>query len=375
MSAERINISRLTAKYGSATVATQDTVNAAGGLLILETPADFQFVRNANIFRAVKAKFKTPTTPNTHGYREIGIGDNVIFLEEDYDGVQSLEISDADNRDVASLAAAFIRGVAEIDVSAVLRTLTAKHFSTASSMHEDTACAIEYHADGFEDDESVITTNELFRALNGVAQVGEQQGLPVSSSAWLEDLPTAYIHVGLPWSFALKAGSASEHGVPALSVRVIEVNTASLTSIQNAMQSYGLDYARAVDCSVENPLYVRWLNRKGGVSYWLFERYQAEKYKAGNTLLREVYVTNTAAAVSNVEEYGKKASHTVTCGAGNLTTAQAAALRRLALSPIVEYWNGTRWTGITLESFEETAVRGNNRTALEFTFNLPSINL
>lgn len=62
----------------------------------------------------------------------------------------------------------------------------------------------------------------------------------------------------------------------------------------------------------DNPVFLRWINKQGGNSFWLFNRNQSRKTKTNNTDFYEKYVDNLSNTYSNTFLISKEAQHTIT---------------------------------------------------------------
>lgn len=93
-------------------------------------------------------------------------------------------------------------------------------------------------------------------------------------------------------------------------------------------------------CPADAGVYLRWLNREGGVSYWLFKRSQSRVTSA----VRSSYETHLSgvpgAPVNNIYRNARKADYRegreLVLGAVGLSTEEHADLCTLATSPAVE---------------------------------------
>lgn len=139
-------------------------------------------------------------------------------------------------------------------------------------------------------------------------------------------------------------------------------------------------------------VYLRWLNREGGVSYWLFQRSQQRTTAAVRSSHEAFIEGNPAAPVKNIYQSPRKADYReareLVLGAVGLSADEYDDLCSLAVSPAVEMLVLDRDPDVRLEGPQKwmqvtvtasTYARDIRRTTpssqdLEFTIELPERN-
>nr|DAN26490.1 MAG TPA: hypothetical protein [Caudoviricetes sp.] len=95
-------------------------------------------------------------------------------------------------------------------------------------------------------------------------------------------------------------------------------------------------------CVPEFPVYVRWINRKGGYEYYMFEGFKTfgQVTKRG-----DMYEVGGYSGMDSVETFGElppEVENTIACGAQNLSIEDFELLGGIILSPRVEKFNQER---------------------------------
>ncbi len=131
-------------------------------------------------------------------------------------------------------------------------------------------------------------------------------------------------------------------------------------------------------------VYLKWLNKKSGYDYWLFNREFRENIKTSD-LGRVVSTdTNRARALSATHSIGKKATKSVTVTT-KATKEQMVMLEYVLISPEVYVFNPASYTSsVNCAEFNKVFVRPgnyvvntnkNNTQKLKFTFDFDDQNV
>lgn len=127
-------------------------------------------------------------------------------------------------------------------------------------------------------------------------------------------------------------------------------------------------------CLPPNPFYVRWINRQGGLDYWMFSFRQTikEKVKITDTYYPVVYDQLTANAFSRT--LGLDGTATITVGANGLTDNEYDAVSKVIYAPRVQYFDTDKSTWITLAIADSDVEKDTYASTqeIEITFQLPT---
>ncbi|MFV0392408.1 MAG: hypothetical protein ACK5KP_11095 [Paludibacteraceae bacterium] len=126
-------------------------------------------------------------------------------------------------------------------------------------------------------------------------------------------------------------------------------------------------------CIARNPFYVRWINRLGGIDYWLFGKSQEFEKSIENTSIYDLYVLNTSTATENQIQIDLEASENVVVGAENLTRNEYEELSRILYSPYVEWYDESKakWMRIIPDKGDTKNDTAGYRKSIEIKFILP----
>lgn len=95
---------------------------------------------------------------------------------------------------------------------------------------------------------------------------------------------------------------------------------------------------------VDNPIFLNWINKQGGHSYWLFNRMNSNFTKTTNGNFYEKFVSDLENTQINFGMVDKKVQHTIKVGA-NVDVTDMDGIRGLFESPkILMLTNPTTWT-------------------------------
>lgn len=118
-----------------------------------------------------------------------------------------------------------------------------------------------------------------------------------------------------------------------------------------------------------NPFYVRWINRLGGVDYWMFGNSQQISIgvKDANTLLNCPTGQNTT--------FGIEAQREIVVGAAGISRKEWDVLSLLPLSPQIEWYDKKigKWVTITASKVENSINTDRNIHDVDFVFSLPNL--
>jgi hypothetical protein len=127
-------------------------------------------------------------------------------------------------------------------------------------------------------------------------------------------------------------------------------------------------------CLPPNPFYVRWINRQGGLDYWMFSFRQTikEKVKITDTYYPVVYDQLTANAFSHT--LGLDGTATITVGATGLSDNEYDAVSKVIYAPRIQYFDTDKSTWITLAIADSDVEKDTYASTqeIEITFQLPT---
>lgn len=131
---------------------------------------------------------------------------------------------------------------------------------------------------------------------------------------------------------------------------------------------------RAVDVATapENPFYIRWINRQGGVDQWMFGYRQFATKTVTSQQSFAPSITDQQTHTPS-EVYALSGLETIRVGAQGLSQAEYDVLSNLIYSPKIEWFNEESQSWIRL-SVASSNIERDNRNILsevEFTFTLP----
>lgn len=131
-----------------------------------------------------------------------------------------------------------------------------------------------------------------------------------------------------------------------------------------------IDGVHIVDTPVpRNPFYVRWINRLGGVDYWMFggKQQMSINVKDVKTLINY--------SPSNNKTIGLTAENQVIIGASGLSKREWEELTLISISPDIEWYNEKlgMWQNVTVSKAENVMDTDMGLHSLELTFNLPTL--
>lgn len=252
---------------------------------------------------------------------------------------------------ITTLSAEPYRGQAQINVSAVVRSMFTKELTAyVEGIAAEQAQGVTYtiSADG--------TDLGTYLGINGVAQVGE--------SADMTDVTTPLTLFGSLYRYAGYELTASV--ISGTDVLRIGLNSGDA----------GMPIAIEDRCTPPAPFYVRWINTLGGVDYWMFSKSQEYAPQVSSSALYEQYNADPAAARTNRRAYALTTKNNITVGANGVPASAWEALQWLPFSPLIERYNEKlgKWIGLTVAKYEGAVMTEHSTHDIEITFDLPAIN-
>lgn len=285
------------------------------------------------------------------------------------------------------------KGVVKFDVSSLLKSWLKPNLNEFKGKGEieDGALSVKYVIKGI----GGPGYSEMFMALNAVAQIGESPDLSPFVGKWLSKFERIYQYGDYPLDYTmLKAVSVktrnAKEAVDSFSTVRTRVSGTSLylfdeegrNILENAsgavFQIMGdFDIPVFVRCVPKYPFYVRWINRLGGVDYWMFSRTQTHAPAVKSSDVFAPFVENPAKAQTNSLPYGVTTENLITVGAELLNKAEFRALSELPYSPLIEYYNEAKnaWIRLSVASFDGSNTTDSETKSVEVKFNLPTINV
>lgn len=126
-------------------------------------------------------------------------------------------------------------------------------------------------------------------------------------------------------------------------------------------------------CVPSSPFYVRWLNRFGGIDYWMFEKRQTWQRKQNNIEDFEPYIADFSDSTGTNYVFSKEISEEVIVGADLLTPNEWYEISRILYSPTIQWYDERRaiWIDIMVEKGDVSRFTDAPAHSLEITFLLP----
>ena len=284
----------------------------------------------------------------------------VLYVTDEVD-TSSINIYRDNGELGASLSAESFQGVTQFDVSAVVRMWF-------NAQLADSDADFQRPAAGFADGrlfarytvKSIggVGTAYDFLALNGVAQIGEHAG--VEAGACLSLMPTLRLYEGYPLDYSKLDASKGVVRTP--------IDAGHLPD------AAAVPFIVEMVCVPAQPFYVRWVNRMGGVDYFMFSRRQTRKPSVKSASTHSLYVADPSRAGSNLRAWSLTTEHTMTVGADGLSDEEFGPLSALPFAPTIEWYDGGRWIEIAVSKFDGSFATHSHRHSFEITFTLPAIN-
>lgn len=232
-------------------------------------------------------------------------------------------------------------------------------------------------------------TSYSFVAVNAVAQIGESSSRQQFVDSLLSPLRALQYYAGYPLDYTMLIGSqniptagGSAYANTVSRIKVDEQNIIGANEGVAGDSGSPIGILKTFDvpvfprCVPARPFYIRWINRVGGVSYWMFERNQTVKPQVKSSDTYDPFVENTEKARTNRKAYGLTTENTVTVGASGVSIEEHEHLQTLATAPLIEWYceKFGKWIQLTISKFDGSHTTKDARQAIEITFNLPTIN-
>ena len=290
-----------------------------------------------------------------------------------------------------TLSAESYKGKVRFDVSSLVRKWMSASLASipaGKALVSDKALSVRFFVKGI----GGYNTQYTYLAVNAVAQTGEYSDRTSYIGKVLTEFPSLRCYDGYELDYSVLAGSqavTTERGeVPSMSVSRIRVQETS-SYLADGDDNAVLDQADHLitmlpkfdipvfgRCLPATPFYVRWVNRLGGVDYWMFARTQKRSPQVKSVSTFAPYVDDTGASRTNALPYALTTDNTVTAGASDLSAEEYAALENIPFAPIIEHYDEGlgKWIRLTVAKFTGDDQRDAARKEIEITFTLPTIN-
>ena len=127
----------------------------------------------------------------------------------------------------------------------------------------------------------------------------------------------------------------------------------------------------------ENPCFLKWINQRGGIDCWCFEKRQTISDEVGEIKTVRHYVEDPYTATKTHTKIDASKAVKITAGATNLTPSQWEVINWLPVSPLVQYYDveSATWQAIIVEASKNNRQTDRPAARLEFTFSLPEYQL
>lgn len=299
---------------------------------------------------------------------------SVLYVVDEAD-TSYLDVYRSDGTVGAKLSAESFRGVTTFDVSAVVRLWFNRQLA-------DSTPGAERPTARFPDGRLFARfavrglggpgTKYKFMALNAVAQIGENSDMGPYRGWPLSELRRLRQYEGYPLDYSV------------LNERDIEYSDGVIRlPIPGDGESRADDYGVEVipSCTPAQPFYVRWVNRRGGVEYFMFGRRQTRKASVKSVSTYGLYVPDSFGASTNRRACALTTDNTVTVGADGVPEAEYAVLSKLPFAPTIEWYaetdsaTGGRWVELTVSKFDGSLDTGSRTHSIEIVFQLPNLNV
>ena len=284
----------------------------------------------------------------------------------------------------------YINGVATFDVSGVVKNYFAEKLldsinDTDSDIFKEPALYVNYSVGG-----------NNYYAINAVTQIGTSLDYGLLKDKALTTLETLRIYDSYPFDISILCDMPLEITQGTLYANAInrvkidsedEINSIAeyLTTLGGdniltlggdniVVGGFSIGQAEEI-CTPRNPFYVRWINYKGGVDYWMFGVQQTRNTTLQENQTYQRYITDYLNENGTDYSYYKRATKAITVGAEHLTLADFNALELMTLSPYIEVYENGKWIRIIIESSTTSRQTSDDRNSFECTFLLPELNL
>lgn len=298
------------------------------------------------------------------------------------------------------------RQTAEFDVSGIIQTLldTGAKVDERPDIFTDPRLYAKYtikaHARYTNAPNSYKTSDEAeqveYVAVNAAPSIGESSSWAGYVNSFLTQATAIAIYDGYPVDVSYLAGdSPGIAGATPNAVNRVRLDR-YLTKV-SALNADG-EYEPVVDArgnaiyvsdeavfpmplvfppTPSSPFYVRWINRLGGIDYWMFSTRQEVGKSVKSIDSRRIYYSDSVSAAASHAPYGGKTEHTIKLGADNITSAEHELLSAIPFSPLVEYYDTENGVWLSMIPSKASAVMQTGETlhSIELSFDLPEIKM
>ena len=376
-------------------------VNEGGGLKLWVVPRynnRRHYAWNPIVFRSYHAVFdvgdwsvipagvdKTPVTVDGSPY--------ICYMLPDGTDTVELPLYDNLGQLMTTLTASELNGEAVFNVAPVVRTLFGERplpgDAQSRYVRADPYLATTFQTKGLDGD----MTGRVYLIQNAVAQAGDDGDKSFGTALLLNDntemmryyvydsadeneRPEATILVQLNSSIEISTGVFPLVAGNAYRIPIFEPEDA--VAVNDYLDTYGTGQQhvtfREVSC---NPAIVRWVNRKGGIDTYVFERRQTKTKTAKTTGTKSLYLLSTADHTGNRQAYAVEGERSITVGSDGVSGAVLDFLTRLPYSPYIEWYeeDDYQWTQVTVQEFKNEERTDSPSHAYEVTLLCPAINM
>lgn len=211
-----------------------------------------------------------------------------------------------------------------------------------------------------------VTTRE-FVAVNGVSQIGQRSARTGEDGNVLTTLSALSYYEGYPLDYSVMAAESNVQ---------TSAGEVAIGGIYRILVGYDMDARIKRKCVPGNPFYVRWLNRDGGVDYFMFGKTQKKTKSLKSVTTYAPFVEDTQSARTNRKIYSMEAEAGIKAGTSLLNRTDYEAIAAMPFSPLIEYYEEQldKWIRVAVEKFDgETDTKG-EMFSVEISFTLPNIN-
>lgn len=272
-------------------------------------------------------------------------------------------------------------GVAYIDIAPFARTLFTSELTNTfiDGTQRDGMCNVDVMY-------SYSTTSKVVRVINSTLQpwdLAKRDGEPLTDierPKFYDELPFDYSVLQLSQNINTKFGALRIHknrlarwqtGVYLGTEKYNTIATENDNLI--GMSDENIDFKIYRSCLPQNPFYVRWLNKYGGIDYWCFGNNQKVTLSVGKTTTFNPYTTDRTQEKELT--IGKEAEKKVKCGAVGLTDGEFKALSHLPLSTYIQWYDipNNRWYRVQCEKSDAVRFTSESKSDIELEFTLPPV--
>lgn len=289
-----------------------------------------------------------------------------------------------------TITAESYKGITRFDVSALVRTWLSQTLAEINDDIEQTdpALAVKFMVKGL----GGSGWSQEFLALNAVAQVGESSDRTRYIGKVLTSFERLSYYKDYKLDYSILGGTqpieTARCEIAEMAVSRIRVNDTEEPVLDHAFNEILDDKGEAImslpgfDIKVfarktpAHPFYVRWINRLGGVDYFMFSLRQKVGASIKSPSTYTPYIKDTSSARFNIRSYAISTENVVTIGAEGLNDNEYQALSCLPYSPLIEWYDESRgiWVVLSISKFDGTHSRQDATKSIEMTLTLPSTN-